>query len=157
MNRFKIPVEFSPDDSFSEKDGMNIVERDDDMDKNVKESIGNFIKLLVNSPNGSFKPDARFGFSLKNCHFENANSKDEIKGKKINGRSNNANNYAKDLEKTIELFEPRLQNINIKTEFEKIQSRITIIITGTTTETKKEYKQELEFYIWQNDDNVRRV
>jgi len=157
MSGFKIPLEFSSIGSFYEKNRINADEKNDDFDKNIKESISNFIKLMVSSPNGSFKPDARFGFSLKNCHFENANSKDEIKGKKIGGKSDNANNYAKDLEKAIKQFEPRLQNFEVKTDFDKKQSKISISITGLITETKKEYKQELEFHIWKNNEDIRRI
>lgn len=153
MSGFKIPLDFLPAD-FYEKNHRSF-DKNDQMDKSIKTSINDFIKLLVNSSNGSFKPDARFGFSLKNCHFENASSKDEIKGKKIGGKSENTNNYAKDLEKAIALFEPRLQNLEVKTDFDKKQSKITITIVGLIVETKKEYKQELELYIWKINENVR--
>ena len=156
MSGFKIPLDFSQG-NFYEKNRISENKNDDAMDNIDKESITDFIRLLITSPNGSFKPDVRFGFSLKNCQFENANSKDEIKGKKIGGKSYNPNNYAKDLEKTIRLFEPRLQNLEIKTDFDRKQARITISITGMITHTKKEYKQDIEFYIWKNNENIRRV
>jgi len=157
MSGFKIPLDFSRIGTFYERNLISTDDKENHYDKNIKESISNFIKLLVCSANGSFKPDARFGFSLKNCHFENTNSKDEIKGKKIGGKSDNANNYAKDLESTIKLFESRLQNLEVKTDFDKKQSKITISITGLITKTKKEYKQELEFYIWTNNEEIRRI
>ena len=153
MSGFKIPLEFSPA-NFYEKNHRSF-EKNDPIDQSIKTSINDFIKLLVSSPNGSFKPDAHFGFSLKNCHFENANSKDEIKGKKIGGKSENTNNYAKDLEKAIARFEPRLQNLEVKTDFEKKQSKISITITGLIVETRKEYKQEIELYIWKNNEYIR--
>jgi len=157
MSGLKIPLDFSSIDNFYANNQINADDRAESSDKDIKESISNFIKLLVNSPSGSFKPNHQFGFSLNNCYFENTNSKDEIKGKKIGGKSDNSGNFAKDLEKTINLFEPRLQNLEIKTDFEKKLSKITITITGTLVETKKEYKQELEFYIWRNNETVRRV
>ena len=153
MSGFKIPLEFSPA-NFYEKNHRSF-DKNSQPDKSIKASINDFIKLLASSPNGSFKPDTRFGFSLKNCHFENASSKDEIKGKKIGGKSENTNNYAKDLEKAITLFEPRLQNLEVKTDFDKKQSKITITIAGLIAETKKEYKQELELYIWKNNESIR--
>jgi hypothetical protein len=146
MNGFKIPLDFSQG-SFYEKN-LKSSDKHDDSDSCFKESINDFIKLLVNSPNGSFRPDSRFGFSLKNCYFENANSKDEIKGKKIGGKGENANNYAKDLLKALSLFELRLQNLEIRTDFDKKESKMTISISGQLIETKKKYNQELEFYIW---------
>ena len=155
MSGFKIPLDFSSG-NFYEKNHRSF-NKNDSADKSIKESINDFIKLLVCSPNGSFKPDARFGFSLENCHFENASSKDEIKGKKIGGKSENPNNYAKDLEKALTLFESRLQNVEVKTDFDKKRSKISINITGLIVETKKEYKQELEFHIWKNNEDIRRV
>ena len=156
MNGFKIPLDFSQGKLY-ENNRRSDDANDDNADKNIKESINDFIKLLVTSPAGSFKPDARFGFLLKNCYFENANSKDEIKGKKISGKSDNVNNYAKDLEKTIKLFEPRLQNLEVKTDFDKKQSKIAISINGIISETKKEYKQDIVFYIWKNNEDIRRI
>jgi hypothetical protein len=147
MSGFKIPLDFSPG-SFYEKNRRSGDKNEENIDKTIKESITDFIKLLITSPNGSFKPDARFGFSLENCHFEATNSKDEIKGKKIVGKSDNPNNYAKDLEKTIKQFESRLQNVEIKTDFDKKLSKITISIAGIIVDTKKEYKQNIEFHIW---------
>lgn len=147
MSGFNIPLDFSQG-SFYEKNQISNDKNEDDIDKNIKASINDFIRLLIVSPNGSFKPDVRFGFSLKNCQFENSNSKDEIKGKKIGGKSDNTNNYAKDLENTIKLFESRLQNLEVKTDFDKKESKIAISITGIIVDTKKEYKQDIEFHIW---------
>jgi len=147
MSGLKTPLDFSPS-NFYKKNWMDDQQNEGNYDKSIKQSIDNFIKLLIASSNGSFKPDARFGFSLKNCEFENTNSKDEIKGKRIVGKSDNANNYAKDLEKAISLFEPRLRNTEIKTDYDKKQAKITISVAGTIVETHKEYKQDIEFHIW---------
>jgi len=149
MNGFKIPLDFSQDNFYI----VNSITSDKDYeeesaDKFVQASIGDFIKLLVGSPYGSFKPDARFGFSLENCHFQNPNSKDEIQGKKIGGKSDNINNYAKDLEKSIKLFEPRLRNVEVRTEYDKTKSKISIAVSGVVIETKKDYNQNIEFFIW---------
>ena len=156
MSGLKIPLDFSQG-NFYEKNWRSNNKNDDTLDKDIKESINDFIRLLITSPNGSFTPDVQFGFSLKNCQFENANSNDEIKGKKIGGKSYNSNNYAKDLEKTIRLFEPRLQNLEVKTDFDRKQSKITISIIGNLINTKKEYKQDLEFFIWKNNENIRGI
>jgi hypothetical protein len=155
MNGFKIPLDFSQDNFYiansitSDKDY-----EEENADKFLKISIGAFIKLLVGSPYGSYKPDARFGFSLENCHFQNPNSKDEIQGKKIGGKSDNINNYAKDLEQSIKLFEPRLKNVEVKTEYDKKNAKITIEVSGIVIETKKEYNQNIEFFIWNKNENI---
>ena len=147
MSGLKIPLDFSQG-SFYEKNHRSSDSNEDNRDKNLTKSISEFLKLLVNSPNGSFIPDERFGFSLKNCQFINADSKDEIKGKKIGGKSDNINNYAKDLEKTITQFETRLKNLETKTDFDKKLSKLTISVKGTIVDEFREYKEDIEFYIW---------
>jgi len=155
MTGFKIPLDFSHGNFYDRNNVSSDKDYDEEnADKYIKASISDFIKLLIGSPNGSFKPDARFGFSLENCHFQNPNSKDEIRGKKIGGKSDNINNYAKDLEKSIKQFEPRLKNIEVKTEFDKKKSKITISVSGIIIETKKEYNQNIEFFIWNNNENI---
>jgi len=155
MTGFKIPLDFSHGNFYQTNDITFDADYDEDSaDKFHKASISDFIKLLISSPIGSFIPDPRFGFTLENCHFNNPNSKDEIEGKKIGGRSDNINNYAKDLEKSIKLFEPRLRNVEVKTEYNKVKSKISISITGIIIETKKDYNQNIEFYIWNNNENI---
>jgi endonuclease III len=156
MIGFNIPLNFS-DENFYDNNRKNEEDYDNNYDKMLKNAISDFIRLLIMSPNGSFKPDQRFGFSLNNCHFITTNSKDEIKGKKIGGKSDNLNNYAKDLEKTIKLFETRLQNVVVRTNFVKEKSKIVISISGMVIETKKEYYQDIEFFIWNNYEDIRRV
>jgi hypothetical protein len=105
---------------------------------------------LVNSPNGSFKPDFQFGFSLKNYRFENTDSEDKINQRKIEGKSDNVNNYAIDLKETIGRFETRLQYPEVKIDFDKKQSEVTILIAGILINTKREYTQEIKFHIWKS-------
>jgi hypothetical protein len=155
MNGFKLPLDFSNDNFYI----ANSITSDRDYeaenaDKYVQASISDFIKLIIGSPYGCFKPDPRFGFSLGNCHFQNPNSKDEIQGKKIGGKSDNINNYAKDLEKSIKLFEPRLKNVEVKTEYDKKNSKISIAVSGIIIDTKKEYNQNIEFFIWNNNESI---
>ena len=153
MSGFKIPLDFSTGSLF-EKSWWTNVRSYDSLDDSIKESINDFLYLLVSSPNGSFIPDYRFGFSLRNCYFENPNARDEIKGKKIGGKSDNINNYAKEFEKTLKVFEPRLQNIEVKTEFEKKLAKMTISVTGTIIDTKKEYKQDITLFIWRKNEDI---
>ncbi len=151
MHGFKIPLNFSRGNFYQ----TNCPESDEESAKDTEKSIADFIKLLINSPIGSFKPDSRFGFSLKNCRFENTNSKDEIHEKKIKGKSDNVN-YARDLLKAIVQFEPRLQDPKVDIDFNKEHSKGTISISGILTQTKKEYRQIIDFHIWQNNDKMHR-
>jgi len=146
MSGFKIPLDFSYGNFYEN----NCVKGNESDEKSMEKSIANFVALLVNSPNGSFKPDYQFGFSLKNYRFENTDSEDKINQRKIEGRSDNVNNYAIDLKEAIRRFETRLQNPEVKIEFNKKQSEVTIFIAGTLANTKKEYQQEIKFHIWKN-------
>jgi len=136
MSGFKIPLDFLHGNFYS------------NCQNDTEKSISDFIKLLVSSPNGSFRPDSRFGFSLKNYRFENADSEDKINHKKIGGKSNNLNNFAIDLKEAINQFEPRLRNTEVKIAFNKERSEVFISISGILVDTKKEYKQDITFHIW---------
>ena len=153
MSGFKLPLNFSNGTPF-ENNWTTNVKHYDHINDSIKESITDFIRLLITSPNGSFIPDTEFGFSLKNCYFENTNSKDELEGKKIGGNSDNINNYAKDFEHAIKKFEPRLKNVLVKTEFEKRLSKMTLFLSGTIVGTKEEYKQEFTLYIWKKNEEI---
>jgi len=82
MSGFKIPLDFSTGSLF-EKSWWTNVRSYDSLDDSIKESINDFLYLLVSSPNGSFIPDYRFGFSLRNCYFENPTQGTKLKGKKL--------------------------------------------------------------------------
>ncbi len=150
MSGFKIPLNFSRGNFYETNCSID----EEKPEKNIERSIADFIKLLVSSPNGSFKPDSRFGFSLKNCRFENTDSKDEIHEKKIRGKSDNFN-YARDLKEAIAQFEPRLQNTKVEIVFNKENSKGIISVSGILTHSKKEFKQNIEFHIWQNKDPLK--
>ena len=149
MSGFKIPLDFSKGNFY---ESNCLVNKGND-DKSIEKSIVDFITLLVNSPNSSFKPDSNFGFSLKNCRFENVDSNDKIQDKTIRGKSENFN-YAKDLKDAITQFEPRLQNLKVEINFDKAHSKGSIFISGILKSTKKEYKQDIKFHIWRNNEDI---
>ena len=136
MSGFKIPFEFSNSAVYEN----NYVE-------NTEKSISGFIALMVDSSNGSFRPDLQFGFSLKNFRFENSDWGNRINNKKIEGKSGNPNNYALDLKNAILKYEPRLLDPEVKIELNRDNKEVTLIITGLLKEGKK-YEQILKFNIW---------
>lgn len=146
MSGFKIPLDFSNENFYDNNRQMN----GENEYESLKKSIDDFIFLLLNSPNGSFKPDFRFGFSLKNFHFENADSEDKINKEKIRGKSDNlSNHYAIDLKNAIKQFEPRLQNPEVEIGLDRKSSKVTVSISGKIVpDTKKDYKQTITFHIW---------
>lgn len=150
MTGFKIPIDFSKGDFYN----SNLVENDkNDDSKSILKSIDDFITLLINSPNGSFKPDSRFGFLLKNRRFENVDSNDEIQGRKIGGGSDDNNYYATCLKEAIERFETRLEKdlkeVTIGFNNEHHPQR-NIHIEGKLKDINKEYKKDISFYIWKD-------
>jgi len=116
----------------------------------LKESIDNFIDLLVVSPNGSFKADYNFGFVFQNFRFENCDSNEQINSKKLYGESVNKNNYAYDLKLTIEEYESRLKNVQVKMGYDPKIKQISLEITGTYEEeyVEKKYQKNISFLIW---------
>jgi len=138
MDGFKIPITIS--ESFLEEN----------LTGDVKKSIDDFIELLVVSPNGSFKADYNFGFVFQNFRFENSDTNDRINSKKLYGESINKNNYAYDLKLTIEEYESRLTNVQVKMNFDPKQKKVSLSITGKYEEefTEKDYQKNISFYIW---------
>ena len=116
----------------------------------IKESIDNFIDLLVVSPNGSFKADYNFGFVFQNFRFENCDSNEQINSKKLYGESVNKNNYAYDLKMTIEEYESRLQNVQVRMGYDPKIKKISLDITGNYEENyvEKRYEKNISFLIW---------
>jgi len=116
----------------------------------IKESIDNFIDLLVVSPHGSFKADYNFGFIFQNFRYENCDANEQINSKKLYGISLNSNNYAHDLKLTIEEYESRLKNVEVKMNYEAKNKQISLEITGKYEEdyTEKKYQKNISFLIW---------
>lgn len=136
MSGFKIPFDLSNSALYE----SNYVE-------NTEKSISEFIALMVDSPNGSFRPDLQFGFSLKNFRFENSDSGNRINDKKIEGKSGNPHNYAMDLKNAISKYELRLLKPEVKIEYNRENQEVVLLITGLLKEGKK-YEQVLKFHIW---------
>jgi hypothetical protein len=122
----------------------------ENMTGKIKDSIDNFLVLLVVSPNGSFKAAYSFGFVFQNFRYENCDSHEQINDKKLYGASVNKNNYAYDLKLMIEEYESRLKNVVVRMNYEAKQKRITLDITGKYEEenNKKNYHKTISFLIW---------
>jgi len=132
MPGLKIPFDFAGKDLYVD---------------NEKESIEEFITLLIHSANGSFKPDSRFGFSLKNFRFENVDSDNKLNKKRIEGKSESINNYALDLKEIIKKYEPRLLRPEVKLEFDAKNLDILMTISGTLASGKR-FIHNASIHIW---------
>jgi hypothetical protein len=117
---------------------------------NIRQSIDDFIELLVTSPCGSLKSDYSFGFIFQNFRFENSDANDQINSKKLYGESVNKNNYAFDLKQTIEQYETRLKNVKVNMSWEPKIKKISLDISGKYEEgyEEKSYSKNISFIIW---------
>jgi len=150
MNALKIPLNFS-NGHFYENNKIE--------ERNMEKAVTDFIQLLVDSENGSFKPDKNFGFSLKNCQFENIymqGKNKQIINIEINKRKNS--DYARMLRDTIEKYEPRFRSmIQVETstrEEKEIKNGRTVWATKVIINVRGtlingvEYNRDFKLNIW---------
>lgn len=138
MNGFRIPVTVTKDFAADNKV------------KKIKDSIDNFLELIIVCPNGSFKADYNFGFVFQNYRYVNCDSKEQIDDKRLSGLSVNKNNYAYDLKMTIEEYESRLSKVRVNMGYNPAEKRITIDVAGKYEEdyVEKTYEKNISFLIW---------
>ncbi|MDR1553539.1 MAG: hypothetical protein LBS69_08785 [Prevotellaceae bacterium] len=155
MNTLKIPLDFTNADFYQN----NKVE-----EKDISKSITEFIKLLVDSTNGSFRPDYNFGFSLKNHQYENIylkNNKNEIIIEAEIRKT--SNEFANNLKDVIKRYETRLSEIKkIKSEIKKEKrtgkdkngnslayyiTEVVLSVSGTLLNGKP-YNENFKLNIW---------
>jgi len=150
MKSLKIPLNLSNGNFY----GNNKVE-----EKNMAEAVTAFVQLLVDSENGSFKPDYNFGFSLKNCQFENIymqGKNNQVINIEINKRKNS--DFAKILKESIQKYEPRLRDtfqVETSTREEKETkngktvwaTKVIINVRGFLV-NGEEYNKDFKLNIW---------
>jgi hypothetical protein len=141
MNGFKIPLDFSSGNIYK-----NNIYKEEDIkeEQNLEKSIENFIKLLLISPNDSFKPDYDFGFSLNNFKFENVDNAKSY-GSTINDKK--IKDYSIDLQKTISKFENRLKDIHVTTELNPEKTEVKTVVNAKYMDNR-DFNETLTFYIW---------
>jgi len=132
-------------------------------EKNMEKAVTAFIKLLVESPNGSFKPDCSFGFLLKNCQYENIYAQEKNKQDiytEVNKRKNS--DFSRTLKETIQKFEPRLKksSVEVTTSIEveigtgengrdsEFASTVAVINIKGVLINEKEYNKDFKLNIW---------
>jgi hypothetical protein len=142
MNGFKIPLDFSngniyKNNSYKKEDKVNEKQK-------LEKSIENFVKLLLYSPNGAFKPDYDFGFSLNNFKFENVGN---AKGSGFTINNKKIKEYDNDLKQTIEKFETRLKDIRVTTELNSEKTKIEVTLNAKYL-NNTDFNKTFTFYIW---------
>lgn len=123
-----------------------------------RESIKEFLRLLVSSHQGSFLADKDFGFSFINHRFENISEKSDFfcctdqtsadASKRIRGNSKNFEDgsFANDLKESIEKYEPRLKNISVDVIPETESKHVNITIKGIYKE--EQITHSIQLFTW---------
>ena len=124
----------------------------------TKQSIDEFIHLLISTPKYSSSPDPEFGFVLNNLRFEilsesegviyKGDSSDgvisEIYGKKVSGSSSSP--Y--DLKEAIVTYEKRIKDVKVTMTYLREERNIYINVKGTLVEDEAPYQLTTRFRIW---------
>lgn len=138
-------------------------EKSTDNTDDMKRSVDSFMTLLLSSKKHSCIADDDFGFVFENFRYENidpnrgvfVNNKEisqyrnSLYDKKINGTGKNTNSFAKELKKTIEHYEKRLENIDISIDFQQKGKIVCITINGILCDNRNTpYSYEFKINIW---------
>jgi len=118
--------------------------------KEIVQSINQFIDLIISTRQGGFAPCYDFGFAFQNARYQSFSfTNASIDGININSTSKNKDNYAYLLKKSIEKFEDRLSNIFVTMNYNPEDLKITIQIEGKINVGKPEkYNRKIEMIIW---------
>lgn len=131
----------------------------------LKESIDDFLRILMTSPKFSFKADDNFGFIFNNLSFENFNETEGVISnqtsdiydlseeaglydKKISGSSKNFNTFAAELRNDIQTYEPRLNKVQVSMSYVRLERQIYVDIKGTIAMTGEEYQYKSVIRVW---------
>ncbi len=142
-------------------------------DSGIKESIDQFLKLLISSNKYDSIADEDFGFCLEDFRYEGFSSEQakflerttvsrdksentklaEIKSplyaKRLVGSSKNADTFARELKVSIERYEKRLKEVVVNMDFQKNARIIHIIITGRIDNASNtQYYNEFNVEVW---------
>ncbi len=130
----------------------------------LKESIDNFIELLVSTPKGSCLCDPEFGYLFANLRFEIINEFEElvnigqgkleqfgdysIYDKKISGESKSNNTFASVLKSSIERYEQRLRDVEVTMKYIRRRRSIDITVKAVVIADKSPYSLKTKINIW---------
>lgn len=128
----------------------------------TKQSIDDFINLLISTPKYSSSPDPEFGFVLNNLRFEILSESEgvvykgdssegvisEIYGKKVSGSSSSPGTFAYDLKEAITAYEKRIKDVKVTMTYLREERNIYINVKGTLVEDESPYQLTTRFRIW---------
>lgn len=122
---------------------------------NIKESITDYLKLLIFTGMGDCPSDSEFGFLFNNLRFENFDENNGVVlgqtgryGKKISGTSRTINTFASELCDLVKKYEHRLSGVNVSMSYIRAERLIYVTIKGTVIETGEDYSFDTTIKVW---------
>lgn len=131
----------------------------------VKQSIDQWLAVLLSTTCYSCAADPQFGFIFNNMRFEIFNESEGViynssdsssifegqeglYSKKITGSSKNLNTFAAELKETITKYEKRLQHVSVSMTYIREERRIYITVKGIITATEADYQYSTTINVW---------
>lgn len=114
----------------------------------IKNSVDDFIELIITTHVGEYRYDEEFGFEIWDLEFEN------VQIEKFNTHNYPKKNLERYLQLKIEKFEPRLKNVKVEILFvqrkkfkgKKIKYFVDITVNGILINTTSEkYNRSFQF------------
>ena len=115
----------------------------------ISDAITANLSLLVSTPRYLTAPDPHFGFVFNNLKFENVNEREGVVyDRKLSGSSKNLNTYAAELQKAIEQYEPRLQDVKVSMAYVREEKQIYTTVDAVISGTEKPYQFTTTIKVW---------
>ncbi|MBO4519069.1 MAG: hypothetical protein J5704_03430 [Paludibacteraceae bacterium] len=113
------------------------------------DAITAYLTLLVGSTRYLTAPDPSFGFAFNNFKFENVNEREGVVyDRKLSGSSKNINTFAAELQKTIMMHEPRLQDIKVSMTYMREEKKIYTTVDAVISATQEPYQFSTTIKVW---------
>jgi len=144
---------------------LQITKRGLDRATTVKQSIDEWLAVLLGTPCYSSAADPQFGFVFNNMRFEIFNEgegviynssdspsifegQEGLYDKKITGSSKNLNTFAAELKATIAKYERRLSDVSVSMTYVREERRIYITVKGVIKSTETDYQYSTTMNVW---------
>lgn len=126
---------------------------------NPRQSVSDFLTLLLSTPAGSCKSDPDFGFVFNNLRFEAINENegvvynaDRSQGglyeKKLSGSSKNLNTFASELKDAISRYESRLKDVSVTMTYIREEKKLYVTVRGRLSPSGEIFEYYSNIKIW---------
>ena len=127
----------------------------------LEQSVSESLRLLIDTPLGSWSADPDYGFVFPALRFEifdenegtvfnSHDNQDPVYRKKISGSSKNLQTFAADLKRSIEEYEPRLLMPKVVMTYLREQRHIVVDISGVLEGTGEPFRYSSIINVWRD-------